>query len=308
MIPSLPSFRTITPGNIPAPDWYQFMVTSVAPRPIAFVSTISAAGEVNLAPYSFFNVFSPNPPILIFSATTRGHDNTPKDTLLNVREVAECVINIANYPLVEQLSLTSTEYPKGVNEFQKAGFTEVTSDKVRPPRAAECPAAYECVVEQIMPLGDTAGAGNLVICRVVQAHFHEALLNDNGIGLNPHKLEAVARLGGDYYSRVGPESLLQVPRPSRHQGIGFDQLPTHIRHSDILTGNNLGRLANVEASALPSAAEVQTFHTEPLVAYTLNKHYGNPSEQRRQLMLLGKQFLEEGRVQEAWKTLLLAGK
>lgn len=305
---SLPSFRTITPGSLPAAEWYQFMVTAVAPRPIAFVSTVSAAGEVNLSPYSFFNVFSANPPILIFSATTRARDNSPKDTLLNVREVAECVINIANYPLVEQLSLTSTEYPRGVNEFTKAGFTEVASDKVRPPRAAECPAAYECVVEQIIPLGTTGGAGNLVICRVVQAHFHEALLNDNGVGLNPYKLEAVARLGGDYYCRVGTESLLEVPRPNRHQGIGFDQLPAHIRHSDILTGNNLGRLANVEASALPSAADVQAFHSEPLVAYTLNKHYGNPAEQRRQLMLLGKQFLEEGLVPEAWKTLLLADK
>jgi len=304
----LPSFRTITPGSLPAAEWYQFMVTAVAPRPIAFVSTISAAGEVNLSPYSFFNVFSASPPVLIFSATTRARDNSPKDTLLNVREVAECVINIANYPLVEQLSLTSTEYAKGVNEFTKAGFTEIASDQVRPPRAAECPAAYECVVEQIIPLGTTGGAGNLVICRVVQAHFQEALLNDNGIGLNPHKVEAVARLGGDYYCRVGSESLLEVPRPNRHQGIGFDQLPAHIRHSDILTGNNLGRLANVEASALPSAADVQAFHSEPMVAYTLNKHYGDPAEQRRQLMLLGKQFLEEGLVQEAWKTLLLADK
>ncbi|OUJ72832.1 flavin reductase family protein [Hymenobacter crusticola] len=304
----LPPYRTITPGSLPANEWYQFMVTSVAPRPIAFVSTISAAGEVNLSPYSFFNVFSASPPILIFSATTRARDNSPKDTLLNVREVAECVINIANYPLVEQLSLTSTEYPRGVNEFAKAGFTEVASDKVRPPRAAECPAAYECVIEQIVPLGNTGGAGNLVICRVVQAHFHETLLNDNGIGLNPHKLEAVARLGGDYYCRVGPQSLLEVPRPNRHQGIGFDQLPAHVRHSDLLTGNNLGRLANVEAAALPSAADVQAFHHEPLVAYTLSKYHGDPAEQRRQLMLLVKQYLEEGLVQEAWKVLLLADK
>jgi flavin reductase (DIM6/NTAB) family NADH-FMN oxidoreductase RutF len=302
----LPSFRTITPGTLPAAEWYQFMVTSIAPRPIAFVSTISASGDVNLSPYSFFNVFSANPPILVFSVTSRARDNSPKDTLLNLREVAECVISIGNYPLVEQMSLASTEYPKGTSEFQKAGFTEVASDKVCPPRTAECPAAYECVVQQIIPLGTEGGAGNLVVCRVVQAHFRADLLHDNGIGLNPHKLEAVARLGGDYYSRVGPESVFEVPRPNRNLGIGIDQLPEHIRTSSILTGNNLGRLANLEPPHVPAPEAVEAYRQEPLVAYTLNKYRDNPAEQYQELMLLGKQILEEGRLVDAWKVLLLA--
>lgn len=301
------SFRTIAPDSLPAQDWYQFMTSSVAPRPIAFVSTISAAGAVNLSPYSFFNVFSASPPILIFSATTRGRDHTPKDTLLNVREVPECVINIGHYPLVEQMSLASTEYDRGVNEFEKAGFTAVAADNVRPPRAAECAAAYECVVEQILPLGDQAGAGNLIICRVVRAHFREDLINDNGIGLNPHKLDAVARLGANYYSRIGPDSLFEVPRPNRHLGVGIDQLPAHLRTSDVLTGNNLGRLANLEPHRLPTPEAVAAFRQEPFVAYLLSKHRDNRPELHRQLMLLGKQTLEEGHLEDAWKTLLLAG-
>ncbi|KAA9339695.1 flavin reductase family protein [Hymenobacter busanensis] len=301
------SFRTITPGTLPGPEWHQFMLGAVAPRPIAFVSTIDRAGNVNLSPFSFFNVFSSNPATLIFSPANRVRDNTQKHTLYNVRdEVPECVVNICDYALVEQMSLASTEYERDVNEFRKAGLTELASDKVRPPRVAECPVSFECVVEQVIAIGDSNGGGNLVICRVVQAHFREDILLDNGHGVDPHKFDAVARLGGDWYARVVPESLFEVPKPNRNKGIGIDQLPEHIRRSDVLTGNNLGRLANIEPQALPSADDVQAFRQEALVAYTLNKYRNDAPELRRQLVLLGKKVLEEGRLLDAWKVLLLA--
>ncbi|MDF7811304.1 flavin reductase family protein [Hymenobacter sp. YC55] len=300
------SFRTITPGTLPGPEWHQFLLSAVAPRPVAFVSTISAAREVNLSPYSFFNVFSSNPPTLIFSPANRVRDNTQKHTLFNVREVAECVVNICDYAVVEQMSLASTEYERGVNEFVKAGLTELASDLVRPPRVAECPVSLECVVEQIIAIGDSNGGGNLVICRVVQAHFREDILLESGPGIDPHKFDAVARLAGDWYSRVTPESLFTVPKPNRNLGIGIDQLPEHIRHSDVLTGNNLGRLANIELQAIPTPEQVQEFKHDPLISTLLQQHFGDPTEQRRQLVLLGKQLLEEGKLLDAWKTLLLA--
>jgi flavin reductase (DIM6/NTAB) family NADH-FMN oxidoreductase RutF len=305
-MPSSP-FRTITPGTLPGPEWHQLLLGAVAPRPIAFASTISATGEVNLSPFSFFNVFSSNPSTFIFSPANRVRDNTQKHTLENVREVPEVVINICDYPLVEQMSLASTEYPRGVNEFVKAGLTEAKSDLVRPPRVLECPASFECVVEQIIPVGTSNGGGNLVICRAVQAHFREDILLESGLGVDPHKFQAVARLGGDWYSRVTPESIFTVPKPNRNQGIGFDQLPTHIRHSELLTGNHLGRLANIEREALPTPAQIEDFKTEPMVAYTLNKYRDDAAALPQQLMLLGRQFLEEGRVAEAWKVLLMPG-
>ncbi|GAA4387263.1 flavin reductase family protein [Hymenobacter koreensis] len=301
------AFRTITPGTLKGPEWHQFMLGAVAPRPIAFVSTIDRNGEVNLSPFSFFNVFSSNPATLIFSPANRVRDNTQKHTLYNVRdEVPECVINICDYAVVEQMSLASTEYERGVNEFRKAGLTELKSDMVRPPRVAECPVSFECVVEQVIAIGDSNGGGNLVICRVVQSHFREDILLANGAGVDPHKFDAVARLGGDWYSRVIPASLFEVPKPNRNKGIGIDQLPEHIRNSDLLTGNNLGRLGNIEQEALPTPEAVEAFREDPLVAYTLNKYRHDAAEQRRQLMLLGKKILEEGRLLEAWQVLLMA--
>ncbi|WP_223649310.1 flavin reductase family protein [Hymenobacter psoromatis] len=300
-----PAHRTIAPADLSPADFYQYLIGAVAPRPIAFASTISAAGLVNLSPYSFFNVMSMDPPILVFSPTSRGRDNSAKDTLQNVREVPEVVIHICDYALVEQLSLASAEYPAGVNEFVKAGLTEATSNQVRPPRVAECPAAFECVVEQIIELGDAPGHGNLVICRVVRAHFREDILLAGKPGVDPLKFEAVSRLGGDWYSRLRPENLFTVARPNRQLGIGFDGLPPHIRESNILTGNDLARLANVEREALPTPAQIAAARTEPLVAYLLNKHRADPAEQQKQLALLAQQWLAEGRVQEAWRVLLI---
>lgn len=306
-MPTTPTpFRTVNPSDLKAPDWHAFMVGAVAPRPVAFVSTQDAEGNVNLSPFSFFNCFGSNPPILVFSPANRVRDNSQKHTLKNVREVAECVIHICDYAMVEQMSLASTEYAKGVNEFVKAGFTEVASEQVRPPRVLEAPAAFECVVEQVVELGTNNGAGNLVICRVVLAHFRQDIVLPSGVGIDPHKLDAIARLGGDWYTRASGSSLFEVPKPNRNFGIGIDQLPEHIRTSDILTGNNLGRLANIEQHALPSPEEVTAFRQEPIVSYTLNKFQEDPTQQRQELMQLGKQLLEEGRLPDAWKVLLLA--
>ncbi|TYZ08042.1 flavin reductase family protein [Hymenobacter lutimineralis] len=297
-------FRSITPSDLSPSDWHPFMVGAVAPRPVAFVSTVDAEGRVNLSPYSFFNCFGSNPPILAFSPANRVRDNSQKHTLQNVREVAECVVHICDYAMVEQMSLASTEYAKGVNEFVKAGFTEVASQRVRPPRVLEAPAAFECVVEQVIELGQNNGAGNLVLCRVVLAHFREDIILPSGIGIDPVKLDAVARLGGDWYSRSA-QTLFEVPKPNRNLGIGFDQLPAHIRHSDILTGNNLGRLANVEAHALPTPEEVAAYRQEPAVLAILA--LPEAATQQQALMQLGKQLLEEGKLLDAWKALLVAG-
>ena len=299
----MPNFHSLTPADLTPAQWHPFLVGAVAPRPVAFVSTIDAEGRVNLSPYSFFNAFSSNPPILVFSPANRVRDNTQKHTLQNVREVREVVINICDFAMVEQMSLASTEYAKGINEFTKAGLTELASELVRPPRVAEAPAAFECVVEQIIELGQNNGAGNLIICRVVRAHFRQDILLLNATGIDPFKLDAVARLGGDWYCRASGPSLFEVPKPNHHIGIGFDQLPAHIRNSDVLTGNELGRLANIEHNALPTPEQAEAFKAEPMVAYLLNKYRDDVPELRQQLLQLGRQFLAEGRLAEAWKAL-----
>ena len=299
----MPDFHSLTPADLTPAQWHPFLVGAVAPRPVAFVSTIDAEGRVNLSPYSFFNAFSSNPPILVFSPANRVRNNTQKHTLQNVREVREVVINICDFAMVEQMSLASTEYAKGINEFTKAGLTELASELVRPPRVAEAPAAFECVVEQIIELGQNNGAGNLIICRVVRAHFRQDILLLNATGIDPFKLDAVARLGGDWYCRASGSSLFEVPKPNRHIGIGFDQLPAHIRNSDVLTGNELGRLANIEHNALPTPEQAEAFKAEPMVAYLLNKYRDDVPELRQQLLQLGRQLLAEGRLAEAWKAL-----
>ena len=301
----MPKFHSLTPSDLKPSQWHPFMVGAVAPRPVAFASTVSADGTVNLSPYSFFNAFSSNPPILIFSPANRVRDNSQKHTLQNVREVPEVVINICDFALVEQMSLASTEYAQGVNEFVKAGLTELASELVRPPRVAEAPAAFECVVEQVIELGQNNGAGNLVICRIVRAHFREDILLPDATGIDPFKLDAVARLGGDWYCRASGSSLFEVPKPNRHIGIGIDQLPEHLRTSNVLTGNELGRLANIEREALPTAAQIDTFRAEPVVAYLLNKHRDDAKERQKQLLQLGRQLLAEGKLVEAWAVLAM---
>lgn len=283
---------SVDPKNISTAQFHGLMLGAVAPRPIAFASTVDAAGKVNLSPYSFFNAFSANPPILIFSPARRVRDNTTKHTLQNVMEHGEVVINIVNYAIVEQMSLSSTEYDKGVNEFTKAGLTEAPSEKVKPPRVAEAPAAFECKVRDIIHLGEEGGAGNLIICEVVMAHFQEGILDDNQ-KIDPFKLDAVARMGGNWYCRANGDQLFEIAKPLSTLGIGVDQLPADIRTSDILTGNNLGQLGNVER--LPSQEEIAAF------AERHPELKGLPTEEKHRK---AQEHLKAGDVQSAWLTLL----
>jgi flavin reductase (DIM6/NTAB) family NADH-FMN oxidoreductase RutF len=275
------------------------MLGAIAPRPIAFASTIDAQGQVNLSPFSFFNAFGSNPPIVIFSPARRVRGNTTKHSLDNVREVPEVVINIVNYAMVQQMSLASTEYDKGVNEFVKAGFTAAKSTVVKPPRVAEAPVAFECKVNQIIETGSEGGAANLIICEIILAHVHEDILDTHG-KIDPFKIDLVARMGGDWYCRANGEALFEVEKPLAKKGIGIDQIPASIRFSKILTGNDLGKLGNVEI--LPTQAEVDTFAQEPELLQAMTQ------AQDIEIILhkLAQQYLEQNDTVKAWKTLLIS--
>lgn len=271
-----------------------YLQGAVVPRPIAFASTIDNQGNVNLSPFSFFNIFSSNPPVLVFSPSRRARDNTTKHTLENVQEVPEVVINIVNFAMVQQTSLASTEYPKGVNEFGKSGLTPEPSVKVRPPRVKESPVSFECRIKDIVPLGDQGGAGNLVICEVVLAHISDEVLDANK-QIDPFKLDAVARMGANWYCRAQGESIFEVPKPLQTMGIGVDNIPLAIRNSKVLTGNDLGLLGNVER--IPSLAEVKDFSESQQVKWANER--GQEANH-----LLASQYLQSGKVSEAWKVLL----
>lgn len=271
-----------------------YLQGAVAPRPIAFASTVNKEGRVNLSPFSFFNVFSANPPVLVFSPARRGRDNTTKHTLENVLEVPEASINIVNYNMVQQASLASTEYARGVDEFEKSGLTPMPSVRIRPPRVAESPASFECVVKQVIPLGDQGGAGNLVIAEVVLMHVREDILDEQK-RIDPRKLDAVARMGGDWYCRAGGDALFTVPKPLATRGVGVDQIPEAIRKSNILTGNDLGMLGNVEQ--LPDAEQVVAVGLQPECGDALRK--GTEAVHK-----LAQTLLREGKVAQAWALLL----
>ncbi len=277
--------KTINPKDVSTAEFHSYLLGAVAPRPIAFASTIDAKGNVNLSPFSFFNAFSANPPILIFSPARRVRDNTTKHTLENVIEVPEVVINIVNYNLVQQMSLASTEYGKGVNEFTKAGLTQVKSDLVKPPRVLEAPASFECKVNQVIHLGEEGGAGNLIVCEVVMAHFQDEVLDKNG-KIDTKKIDLVARMGGNWYCRANGSALFEIEKPLTTLGIGIDQLPVEIKTSNKLTGNHLAQLANVEK--IPTLEELATID----IILTNDKH------------AQAKEFLENNKVLEAWKVLL----
>jgi flavin reductase (DIM6/NTAB) family NADH-FMN oxidoreductase RutF len=240
---------TIDPKEVATKDLHQFMLSAVAPRPIAFASTISVDGAHNLAPYSFFNAFSSNPPIVIFSSNRRVANNTTKDTLKNVQDTGEVVINVVSHNIVRQMAIASVEYGPEVDEFVKAGFTPLASEMVRPPRVAESPVQMECKVEQILPLGIDGGAGNLIVCRIVLMHIAESVLNEKG-RIDPHKIDLVGRMGRFYYVRASGAAVEEIVQEVTVMPLGFDELPPMIRHSTILTGNNLGQLAGMPA--LPS--------------------------------------------------------
>jgi len=284
--------KTVDPNQISQPELHSIMLTAVAPRPICFASTVDKEGNVNLSPFSFFNVFSSNPPVMIFSPARSGRDNSLKHTHENVKEVPEVVINIVNHDMVEQMSLSSTAYDKGVNEFIKAGFTQVPSEKVRPPRVGEAPVSFECSVMEVIELAQTPGAGNLIMAKVELIHINEAYFT-NGI-LDTEKLDLVGRMGGSWYIRASKDALFEIPKPLRTKGMGVDALPKGIRESEVLTGNNLGRLGNMEQ--LPSKQDVKNISQAPEVK-TLSKI---------DLHRLAQRVLEEGNAQKAMSILLHA--
>lgn len=275
-----------------------YLQHAIAPRPICFASTINKAGQVNLSPFSFFNMFSSNPPIVIFSPARRVRDNTTKHTLENVLEVPEVVINIVDYDMVQQVSLASCEFPRDIDEFIPSGFTAEPATLVKPPMVKESKVKMECKVVEVKPLGTEGGAGNLVICEVLRMHIDDSILNEKKF-IDQRKLHHVARLGGDWYSKVDENSLFQVEKPNVKLGIGVDALPAHIRNSKILTGNNLGQLGNVhEMPVIDPAFEDDTLKN-------IFQYYSiNPEEMEKELHTYGKKLLDAGKVQEAWQILL----
>ncbi|MEO9485319.1 MAG: flavin reductase family protein [Ekhidna sp.] len=292
---------TIDPKDIPVPQLHGHLLSAVAPRPIAFASTVDKEGNVNLSPFSFFNVFSANPPVMIFSPARRGRDNTTKHTLENVKEHAEVVVNVVSYDMVQQMSLSSTEYEKGINEFVKAGFTEVKSERITPPRVKEAPVSFECKVIEVKSLGEQGGAGQLVICEVLLMHIADRVLDENG-KIDPNKIDLVARMGGNWYSRAKGDAIFEVTKPLTTMGIGVDQIPDRIRTSTVLTGNHLGQLGNVEA--LPSAEEVKDFENEPEVRSILDS-FDDDENIQLELHKLAADLLNEGEVDTAWRVLMI---
>ncbi len=294
---------TINPEEVSQGTLHHYLLGAVAPRPIAFASTIDKMGNVNLSPFSFFNVFSSNPPVMIFSPAYRGRDGSSKHTLDNVLEIPECTISMVNYPIVEQMSLTSTEYEQGVNEFVKAGLTQMPSETVKPPFVGESPVAFECVVTQVIPLNRVkgGGSGNLVMCEVKRIHIREQYLDEKG-HLDTTKMDLVGRMGGVWYNRTQPSALFEIPKPVRTKGIGVDQLPDFIRNSTVLTGNNLGRLGNIEQ--LPNTKEVEAVKEEEEVKKILLST-NDPTNKEKELHVLAKSQLEDGNLEKALKILLI---
>ncbi len=283
---------SINPKDIPTAKLHGYLLSAVAPRPIALASTVDADGNPNLSPFSFFNVFSANPPILIFSPARRVKNNTTKHTLENALATKEVVINVVNFDMVQQMSLSSTEYSDGVNEFEKAGFTMLSSDKVQPFRVAESPVQIECKINEVIALGNKGGAGNLIICEVVKLHIDEAVLDKNG-AIDNHKIDLVARAGGSFYSRA-KSGFFEIPKPLTTLGIGVDNIPSAIRNSTVLSGNNLGMLGNIEQ--LPTKNDVDNFAEDNL------KFVGIETTKKH---TFAQDFLKKNDVESAWKVLLI---
>jgi len=291
-------FKTINLKDIKTAEAQNFLNHAIAPRPICFASTIDAQGNVNLSPFSFFNLFSTNPPVVIFSPARRVRNNTSKHTLQNVLEVPEVVINIVDYEMIQQVSLSSCEYSKGTDEFIKSGFTKEPSLLVKPPRVKESPVQMECKVLEIKHLGTEGGAGNLIICEIILMHINENILGENG-KIDQLKLHHVARLGGNWYAKVTADNLFEVEKPNAELGIGFDNLPDTIKNSKILTGNQLGQLANVHEMPLIDPA----FEDEKLK--NIFQYFSiDPVEMEKELHLYAAELLNKGKVSEAWQVLL----
>ncbi len=290
----------VTPGEIPVAELHGYLLGSVGPRPIAFAATVDENGNHNLSPFSFFNVFSANPPIAVFSPARRVRNNTTKHTLENAQATKEVVINIVNYDIVEQMSLSSTEYPEGVNEFEKAGLTGIPSEHVKPMRVKESPVQMECKVKEIVALGNEGGAGNLIICEILCLHVNEDILDANG-KIDQTKIDLVGRMGGNYYCRAKGDALFEIAKPLKNLGIGVDAIPHEIRNSTILTGNHLGKLGNVEA--LPDETEVNDYKLTELSDLFI-EYQDEPAVLETKLHQEAAKLLDSGEVLKAWKTLL----
>lgn len=280
----------INPQDVSMGKLHNYLLGSVGPRPIAFASTIDKDGNKNLSPFSFFNVFSANPPIAIFSPAKSGRTNTQKDTYNNIKETMEVVINVVNFDIVQQMSLSSTAYESHVDEFVKSGLTPIASELVKPFRVKESPVQIECIVREVVELGDEGGSGNLVISEIKLLHINDDILNEEGT-IDQRKIDLVGRMGGDYYVRANGEALFEVPKPIRQKGIGIDQLPEKIKNSDVLTGNDLGMLGNVEK--IPSATEI--------AAYFESNDLPASWDERQKL---AQKLLKQTNVQEAWQVLM----
>ena len=291
----------VDPKEVSVAKLHGYLLGAVAPRPIAFVSTIDGNGVRNLSPFSFFNAFSVNPPICVFSPARRGKDNTTKHTFENAKEVDEVVINVVSHEIVQQMSLSSTEYPGDVDEFEKSGLTPIDSELVKPARVKESPVQMECKVKSIIELGQKGGAGNLVICEILLMHIDENVLNDQGV-IDPHAIDLVGRMGGNWYSRASGNSLFEVEKPLQTIGIGVDRLPMSIRNSCVLTGNNLGQLGNIEA--LPEKEEVTVTLDDEKIKRIFVAHKSTDPERENQVHQMAKALLDEGDVEGAWKVLM----
>ncbi len=291
-------YKSIILKDIKTTEVQNFLNHAVAPRPICFASTIDRKGDINLSPFSFFNLFSTNPPIVIFSPARRVRNNTTKHTLQNILEVPEVAINIVSYDMVQQVNLSSCEYPKETDEFLKSGFTKEESILIKPPRVKESPVQMECKVLEVKHLGTEAGAGNLIICEVLMMHINENILGENG-KIDQRKLDLVARLGNNWYARINTDNLFEVEKPNTALGIGIDNLPESIKNSKILTGNHLGQLANVHEIPVIDPS----FEDEKLK--NIFQYYSlNPAEMEKELHLYSAELLDEGKVAEAWQILL----
>ncbi len=278
---------TLDPKELPIPVLHQYLLGAVGPRPICFASTVDKDGRVNLAPFSFFNVFSSKPPLAIFSPNISGKTGKKKDTHENVKEVPECVINIVNHQMVQQMSLASSPYPKGVNEFEKAGFTAIASDLVKPPRVKESPVQLECKVFEVREIGNC----NLVFCEIIKIHISEAVLDSRQM-IDQQKIDLVARMGGNWYCRAHGDALFEIEKPITTLGLGVDTIPAEIRNSHVLSGNDLGRLGNIEV--LPTAEEIADYkkqHPQP---------FGSEEEKHRYL----KTLIAAEKIRDAWSVIL----
>lgn len=290
------------PDQLPIPQLANLLTAAIGPRPIALASTVDSEGNANLSPFSFFNAFGTNPPILIFSPARRGRDNTTKHTYENLKQVPEVVINVVTYDMVHQVSLASSDYPRGTNEFRKAGFTMIPSLRVKPPRVGESPVQFECQVQQVIETGDQAAAGNLVICRVVAIHVDNKIQRPDG-SIDPLKTDLVGRLGDDFYCRASGDALFRIPKPAAKPGIGVDSLPPHVLESEILKGNHIGQLGN--SISMPTALQLEEAKKLAEVVAIEREQHETPAKREAYHRLVRKK-IETGEVSTALNILFLS--